>query len=277
MLTLTPDLYVAPATKGAYIIHRLTGPTQTYVKKHSTFFFQGDTTTGWMCPLVNAGGGHAIGEGINYTQPCIVTSTGLLAPAFSCFDLQTPPTSNIGLDGSVTFGVAIFRGLHYLATVTVKSCNDLELIPSELTPSKNFTRNCPPPDIAALNAYYALAHALPAVLPSKDNFLGSVLPVVGSLLSKAIPYIRTFLGGGVRAAAPKVVRSIMNKVEPRGASAKQIDDIWRNAMATARTANQGKQNHQRKQPKPKRAKGRGNGDGWDVPRYKPVVYRPTPW
>jgi hypothetical protein len=215
MALITPNIYVAPAREGAYIVHRLTGPDQPLTYRRSTPVFNSNPP-GYTATTGNTSQAYATytgtSLGIANVLPNFINSTGQVAQNLSCVatDGTNVPLAgaNSAHDDGVTLGVVIFRGLNAQQTITVKTINCLELVPSFDSPSKNFTKLNPRNDPNALAAYYACAESLPGVMAAKHNFLGSLLPALGGILSRALPFLAPIFAPALKQGADMVVRRL---------------------------------------------------------------------
>jgi len=204
MAVMTPDLYTAPAREGAYIVHRLTGPSQEMVRKRTVESWW--DATGYKCFSTVRPTGRSLptSQVLRFRM-----GTENVSPAFP---YVVPST---GFDEKCTFSVAIFRGLHENMSLTIKSNQVLELLPSTTSPSRQFVRPSGLFDPQAMNAYYAIIQRMPDAVAAKHNFLGTLLPILASIAARVLPFLRPVaaaaLSAGASALATKVVEVVGSK------------------------------------------------------------------
>lgn len=202
MAVMTPNFYTAPAKEGAYAVHRLTGPAQEFAEKRTPLTFR-------------AGGGEtaALAEDSSSWDVNMGTvvrfrmGDSAVSPAFP---VRIPSTA---VDEHCSFSVMIFRGLHPQMSITLKSVCCLEIIPSSTSPSRQFVVPSAKYDPVAIHAYYALANELPPVMASKHNFLGTLLPIIGSILPKVLPFLAP-IANALTGAATRRIDAIAQPAPP---------------------------------------------------------------
>lgn len=194
MATMTPSYYTTGAVEGFYSVHRLNGPIQDFVAPRSVSQFRLD------------GGSYM---GFSLANPVSVNaSTGviprILTDAYTSVSPVIPPSSGMTCASTahypgMTWGVTIFRGLHPQMTISLKVVSVLELVPTANAPSRQFITPPPEYDPVAIRLYYHLAHELRPVMASRHNLFGTLLPMISSVLSKAVPILGPLVGQGLSA------------------------------------------------------------------------------
>lgn len=252
MAPITPGLYVAPAKEGAYIVHRLTGPTQEFVHKQAGPRFAqkmpGYAGQGSYYPTVGGLGVTARICDFVASQP--IPDELHSSPYFNPFlstnvgTLNTTAAVDNGHDDNCTIGIMIFRGLHPLQSITLKSVNAFEFIPSSDSASRNFVKLNPRADPNVMAVYYACAESLPDVMAARHNFLGSLIPALSSIASKALPFLRAVAPHVVPIANYAYGRLMATEEKPSAAAVAQA--VEKGAALPGRTI--------RKKPKPKRVR-----------------------
>jgi len=201
MAVITPGntYYTASAREGVYTVHRMCGPAQEFVVPAAP--------TCWRSP-----------DGLtmyqNLTDPTNYSGTTCSVARFrgdsyTYLSPNFPPTglgfSSTSFDQNTSWGVVIFRGLHPLMTLTLKTYTNLEIVPSVNAPSRQFVK---PPikfEPTAMAAYYAIAAELPSSMPSKFNFLGAILPAISAIASKVLPFLAPIAGQALTGLASKLI------------------------------------------------------------------------
>lgn len=218
MALQTPNLYTTSAREGVYTVHRLTGPAQEFVRRRG--FGTGrniDQTYG----LVDISDGTAYSnltlEGVRFMQD----DPSQVSPVFP---MPNASWLSSGFDQNCSWGVLIFRGLHPLMTLTLKTVTVLELVPEAAAPARQFVRPPGKYEPTAMAAYYALASEVPTTMAAKYNFLSALMPVLSSVATKVLPFlapaaktllgtigssIGSFLGGQEERAAPPARQGVM--------------------------------------------------------------------
>lgn len=203
MALMTPNLYVAPAREGVYSVHRLSGPSQPFVqKKECNVWSNPDHSNTWVGIVIPGGSGtYALPTNryIRFRQvgstPGTSVPTDRLTPAFPYSPMAYPST---GFDSGCSWGVTIFRGLHPLQTVCIKTVTVVELVPSVFSPNRQFIK---PPcrfEPTAIQAYYAIASEMPDCVASKHNLFGTLLPILSSVASRVLPFLAPALKAGAQ-------------------------------------------------------------------------------
>jgi hypothetical protein len=207
MSVMTPNMYTAAAREGVYTVHRLTGPAQEFTRPRCP--------TQWLDPSETA---------VNFAayDPTSRTGTTQHVVRFEQDDAEfvspiLPPASEAwfssGFDNHTSWGVVIFRGLHPLMSLTLKTVCNLEIVPDNSAPSRQFVRQACKYEPTAMAAYYAIASEAPNCMAAKHNFLGTLLPILSSVASKVLPFLAPVLGQGLsalgshlstRAEAPRI-------------------------------------------------------------------------
>jgi len=190
MAVQTPNLYTTSAREGAYTVHRLTGPAQEYVRRRGMVtgrldnFSLTDVTDSTSYSALTAQGLRFKQDEPSYVSPILPT--------------VNENWCSSGFDDNCSWGVLIFRGLHPLMSLTLKTVTVLELVPEVNAPSRQFVRPPGRYEPTAMAAYYALASEVPTTMAAKYNFLGALLPVLSSVASRVLPFLapaaKTLLG-----------------------------------------------------------------------------------
>jgi len=207
MALMSSKMYTAPAKNGVYMPFRLLGPTQEFAEPvgaeryytGSTWFVPGmvdsiaSATTNRTSSIFRVGSQYSPYR----TSFCPDYALGPVANAPSYF-------SSTSFDQHRNWGVTIFRGLHPDATLTVKTVTILEVLPTTLSPARQYTSPAVAQDRKALEAYYAIASNLPEVVAARHNFFGSILPILSSVASKVLPYVAPAISTGLSALAERI-------------------------------------------------------------------------
>lgn len=210
MALMTPNLYAAPAKEGVYSIARLVGPAQTYVlPKGAAFYPLQNSSAGAQVFLLNptnltgpSSANWLVRSGANDLPTCMSTTSGYFA--------QTSPVGNPKgsfLDAGCSWGVIIFRGLNVNMSITLKTVVCLEIVPADGSPNRQFVKPPLKYDQMALAAYYAIANEIPNCVAARHNFFGTLLPIIGSVASKLLP----FLAPAAKAAASTLAKTALER------------------------------------------------------------------
>lgn len=194
MAVMTPSYYTTSAVEGFYSVHRLNGPNQQFVSPRGAS--QWRTSDGSFMVF-------------NISDPTNTNmATGVfprvLTDAYASVSPVIPPSGGVTSVSTahhpgLTWGVTIFRGLHPQMTISLKTVTVLELVPSANAPSRQFITPPPEYDPVAMRLYYHLAHEMRPVMASKHNFFGTLLPMLSSLLTRALPVVGPLIGQGLSA------------------------------------------------------------------------------
>jgi hypothetical protein len=219
---LSPKYYTGPAREGVFLPSRLTGPTQPYVAARPAR--QGSQSIAVQLPLpTKAGsaatiapigsygptvssyvnqGGHAL-----HTHPVFLVGSPAVPTQLSWvgeFTTGTEITSNQwAVDSNydnTNIGVTIFRGLAgsgggagFSASVMVKVCVGLEVIPTPDSPDRIFTTPATSYDPRAMEAYFAIALELDPAFPARYNSFATILALASTVASRLLPLGRAAL------------------------------------------------------------------------------------
>jgi hypothetical protein len=119
----------------------------------------------------------------------------------------TPPVCLDTAVNGMTHAVCIVRGMHPLATLSVRAYTGLEVVPCWDSPSLPFTRSPAPYDNRILDVYYAVSNRMGTAFPASYNLFGGLLTTILSVVTRALPYIgRGLLYAGGLAARDYVQR-----------------------------------------------------------------------
>jgi len=205
MALLTPSMYTASARDGVYTVHRMTGPAQDFTRSRSVGPFIDVGGTEWNTPAYGTLADD--GSGVHQFRIAFGPDTNV-SPLFA----GTPNTPNAqqqggstGFDDRCTWGVVIARGLHPLMTLTIKTVVNLELIPTDASPNRQFVRPPLKYEPTAMAAYYAIASEAPNCMAAKHNFLGTLLPILASVASRVLPFLAPIAGTALSALGSRLM------------------------------------------------------------------------
>jgi len=123
----------------------------------------------------------------------------------------------------VTQNVVIGRGIHPLASITIRSYTGKECVPRFDSPEAQFSRSPARFEMKVLDTYFLVAQEMGTVFPSSYNSLGTLLAVIANaarrvmpIIGKAMPIIgRAMLTEGASLPgdlAPLAVRAVSGAV-----------------------------------------------------------------
>lgn len=199
MATMTPGFYTSAAKEGVYTVHRLTGPSQDFVRPRAPASWRGVSgvetflnatdPTNWACTTTHAP---------RFFQDL---SSIALSPGLPVGDAYY---TSSGFDQRCTWGVVIFRGLHPSMSLTLKTVSCLEIVPRAAAPSRQFVKSPAKYEPTAIAAYYAIASEVPNCMAAKHNFLGTLLPILSSVASRVLPFLAPMASGALSALGQKL-------------------------------------------------------------------------
>lgn len=221
MALLSPEYYSGQARDGVYVPLRHSGPNNVpfvFPRTVRPFYSSYDNSnqTGYtQIPLLvqtvlpwftNTPAGRPYGVA-NLPWWCSPLGAGPTVTGV------TQPTYGADLGFSnMNIGVTIFRGLAgstgggFGASLKVKVCTGLELIPMTVTPDRVYARPAIAYDPLALEAYYRVVVELSDAYPSSYNGFSEILSTIGSIGKAVWPAIRSIgdsLSGSGGPAAPE--------------------------------------------------------------------------
>lgn len=228
MLAMVPGTRVAPSKEGVYMPLRLHGPTQPFARRSATMSS--------IYTSVGLNPHFVVGVDKQDVSPTVPETAGSVASLlayrdeggvgwpkwFSALTMYgasglTPCISSsqdTGFD-SVNSSVMIFRGLHPLATITLKMYVGLECIPLPSSPLRSMVAVPPPPSPAALDIYYRIVQSMPPVYPSRDNGLGLLVPKLLSALRFLLPIVAPHVVAAAKDVVGAVVSGTTAKKRPK--------------------------------------------------------------
>jgi len=240
MELMTPSIYTAPVREGVYTVHRLTGPSQDFVAGAiiSGWDVLGTTTTCLALP-------PRLALNAPYTFGSQFRIANTLNLGYAPWPQGLPATANsqvqsfsTNFDSRCTWGVIILRGMHPLQTLTLKTVVNVEFMPTDASPSRQFTKPSLKYEPTAMAAYYALAGEAPTCMAAKHNLFGTLIPMLTNIASKVLPFLAPIAGRALGSLAPlagqgishmadrltkayepsRVTEAVVERVAPRRAS-----------------------------------------------------------
>jgi len=196
MAVMTPSLYTAPAKDGVYTVHRLTGPSQEFVRKRSSASYE---WPGGALQVLNCTRPTRYGCDTLHLLRFLEDSGHIVSPI-----IPENVEGSSGFDACTTWGVIIVRGLHPQMSLTLKTVTGLEIVPGVTAPSRQFVKPPCKYEPTAIAAYYAIASEVADCMAAKHNFLGSLLPILSSVASKVLPFLAPVAGDMLRGIAGRI-------------------------------------------------------------------------
>jgi len=218
LMLMAPGAYTAPARDGAYLPMRLCGPTQEFVRRYSA---AGELIRYRLVPepppappaLYNhywsiVDPWENLAPDVPKRQfgtyiPCAPVNTGprdadAVGPRDTYLPVYWPDRAmrepangkryDTGYD-NVSQGVIIFRGLDVHATVTLKTFTGLEIKTFVDSPARQFAKPPVAYNPRAMQAYYAIVQEMQSVYPASYNAFGSLIPLIGTVVSRLWPVV----------------------------------------------------------------------------------------
>lgn len=127
-----------------------------------------------------------------------------------------------GIDNRHT-GIMLFTGLSSSASLTVKTINVQELVPSQGAVSAEYLRAAPERDRVALDLYFETRARLPQAFPASFNSLGTILAAIKSALPVVIPHLKAGLRYVADTLAPRP--PARRVIEQPGAPTQRVREV----------------------------------------------------
>lgn len=213
MTLSSPSLYTSQAKLGAYLPLRLCGPDQPFVAPLAAgaeAFLPNPAATGDLDVLFPTSADVTFLPALVENLADQDTLTGQYVRSW------VNPAYGSNVDNVAT-GVVIFRGLHRLATVTIKTYDSLEIATRYNGPSRQFMKTPREFSPRSLEAYYRISHSLDQVYPASFNSLGSILATIGKVIMGALPVV-----GPVLSAAVPLIEGVVSTVRGARAGRREI-------------------------------------------------------
>jgi hypothetical protein len=202
MALLSPGYYSGQARDGVYVPLRHSGPSNVpfaYPRDSIPNFTNYDPTpgtNGWIFQNVTRQSSQfqvtTSNQSITSTLPYITR------PAASGSVNGEPSYGADTAFSNMNIGVTIFRGLAgasgggFGASIKIKVCAGLELIPMTVSPGQVYARPPLSYDPKALEAYYALVVELGDSYPAAYNSFSEIFDKIGSVAKSLWPGVRAF-------------------------------------------------------------------------------------
>jgi len=247
MALLTPNMYTSPARDGVYTVHRLTGPAQDFATARALGPFDDPGMTSQWFP---AFGRNSDDGSVAHQFSLTFGPSNQPSPLFAGDPLTVNRQQQIGSTGwddHCSWGVIICRGLHPLMSMTLKTICDLELVPTDQSPNRQFVLPSCKYEPTAMAAYYAIASEAPTCMAAKHNLFGTLIPILSSIASKVLPFLAPMAsqlissftggggGGGSQAPAADVVKPPRMIAPPRPRVARASSVSSRVSRASTRS------------------------------------------
>lgn len=223
MLALNPGCFVGPASEGVYLPSSsrnfdlaVSRPrnvlAQGLFTAGSTYWWTNVASTVGMyvndplrtSALARSWGGVRMVDSVYRKHDSI--KTGELPERSTLSSFHSRALSDANFSGDASFvgglstgvdsrhtGIMLFTGLSPNASLTVKTVNVQELVPSQGAVSAEYLRSAPERDRVALDLYFETRARLPQAFPASYNSLGTILAAVKAALPVVIPHLRAGL------------------------------------------------------------------------------------